>query len=163
MSLLGQLTYILGLQISQQDKGIFIYQTKYIKEMLNKFKVEDYKPVLTPMVIGCTLSLDDSTKNVDQRLYRYMIGSLLYVTTSRPNVMQAVGKVVRFQAVPKESHIIDVKRILRYLKVTTEYGLGYPKGNNLVIQAYTNSYWAGSVDDRKSSILSRWFPCFMVK
>ena len=105
MSLLGELTYFLGLQISQQDKGIFICQAKYIKEILKKFKMEDCKPILTPMVTGCKLSIDDSSKDVDQRLYRSMISSLLYVTASRPNFMQAVGQVARFQATPKESHI----------------------------------------------------------
>ena len=82
MSLLGELTYFLGLQISTQEKGIFICQAKYIKEMLKKFKMEDCKPVLTLMVVGCKLSIDDSSKDVDKRLYRYMFGSLLYVTTS---------------------------------------------------------------------------------
>ena len=82
MSLLGVLTYFLGLQISQQEKGIFICQAKYIKEMLRKFKMEDCKPILTPMVTGCKLSIDDSSKDVDQRLYRSMIISLLYVTAS---------------------------------------------------------------------------------
>ena len=80
-----------------------------------------------------------------------MIGSLLYVTASRPDVMQAVGQVERFQAAPKELHIIVIKRILRYLKGTTEYGLWYPKGNNIIIQAFTDAYWAGSIDDRKST------------
>ena len=102
MSLLGELTYFLGLQISQQEKEIFICQAKYIKEILKKFKMEDCKPVLTLMVTGCKLSIDDSSKDVDQRLYISMIGSLLYVTTSRPDVMQAVGQVARFQAAPKE-------------------------------------------------------------
>ena len=86
--------------------------------MLNKFEMEDCKPILTPMVTGCKLSVENSSKDVDQRLYRSMIGSLLYVTASRPDVMQAVGKVARFQAAPKESHIIDVKIILRYIKGT---------------------------------------------
>ena len=85
------------------------------------------------MITGCKLSLQDTSKDVDQRLYRSMIGSLLYVIASRPDVMLAVGQVARFQAAPKESHIIAVKRILRYLKGTTEYGLWYPKGNDLVI------------------------------
>ena len=80
-----------------------------------------------------------------------MIGSLLYVTASRAVVMQAVGQVARFQAAPKESHIIAVKIILQYLKGTTKYGLWYPKGNNVIIQAFTDEYWAGSVDDRKST------------
>ena len=99
------MTYFLGLQISQQEKGIFICQAKYIKEMLKKFKMEDCKPILTPMVTGCKLSIDDSSKDVDQRLYISMISNILYVTASRPDVMQAVGQVARFQAAPKESHI----------------------------------------------------------
>ena len=82
MSLLGELTYFLGLQISRQEKGIFICQAKYIKEMLKKFKMEDCKPILTPIVTGFKLSIDDSSKDVDQRLYRSMISSLLYVTSS---------------------------------------------------------------------------------
>ena len=80
-----------------------------------------------------------------------MIGSLLYVTASQPDVMQAVGQVARFQAAPKESHIIFVKRILRYLKSTEEYGLWYPKGRNIIIQAFTDADWVESVDDRKST------------
>eukprot|EP00253_Pinus_taeda_P002567 PITA_02567 len=151
MSLLGELTYFLGLQISQQEKGIFICKAKCIKEMLKKFKMEDCKPVLTLMVTGCKLSIKNSDKAVDRRLHRFMIGSLLYVTTSRLDVMQAIGQVARFQAAPKESHIISVKRIIRYLKGTIEYGLWYPKGNNLIIQAFTDSDWAGSIDDCKST------------
>ena len=91
MSLLGELTFFLGLQISQCEEGIFISQTKYIKEMLKRFKMEDCKPVSTPMTTSCKLSKDDESNAVDQKLYRSMIGSLLYVTGSRPDVMQAVG------------------------------------------------------------------------
>ena len=80
-----------------------------------------------------------------------MIDSLIYLTTSRLDVMQAVGQVARFQVAPKESHIIAIKRILRYLKGTTKYGLWYPKGNNLIIQFFTDVDWAGSIDDRKST------------
>jgi len=151
MSLLGELTYLLGLQISQQEKGIFICQSKYIKDMFKKFKMEDFKHVLTPMVTGCKLSIDDSSKDVDQRLYRSMIGSLLYVTTSQPYGIEVVGQVARFQAAPKESHIIVIKRILRYLNGTAKYGLWYPKGNNLITQAFTDAYWAGRIDDHKST------------
>ena len=119
--------------------------------MLKKFKMEDCKPILTLMATGCKLSIDNSSKDVDQRLYISIIGSLLYVTASRPDVMQAVGQVARFQVAPKESHIISVKKILRYLKGTEEYGLWYPKDNNLIIQAFTDVDWAGSGDDREST------------
>ena len=80
-----------------------------------------------------------------------MIGSLLYVTTSRPDVMQAVGQVARFQATPKETHIIAVKRIFRYLKGTIDFGLWYPKGSELTLIAYSNADWAGCVDDRRNT------------
>ena len=128
MSLLGELTYFLGLQISQQEKGIFICQAKYIKEMLKKFKMEYCKPILTPMVTGFKLSIDDSSKDVDQRLYRSMISSLLYVTTSRLDVMQAVGQVARFQAAPKESHI-KYSPTLKYLRQKL---WNYPKGSHYI-------------------------------
>jgi hypothetical protein len=118
MSLLGELSFFLGLQIRQSNQGIFISQTKYIREMLKRFGIEDCKPVITPMQTNCKLSKDDDSKSTDQRQYRSMIGSLLYVTTSRPDVMQTVGQVAQFQATPKESHVLAVKRIFKYLKGT---------------------------------------------
>jgi hypothetical protein len=93
MSLLGELSFFLGLQICQSNQGIFISQTKYIIEMLKRFGMEDCKPVTTPMQTSCKLRKDDDSKSTDQRKYRSMIGSLLYVTTSRPDVMQVVGQV----------------------------------------------------------------------
>ena len=84
-------------------------------------------------------------------MYRSMIGSILYLIASRLDVMQVVGQVARFEVAPKESHTIVVKIILQYLKGTKEYGLWYPKGNNLIIQAFTDVDWAGSIDDRKST------------
>jgi Asp-tRNA(Asn)/Glu-tRNA(Gln) amidotransferase C subunit len=118
MSLLRELSFFLGLQIRQSNQGIFISQTKYIREMLKRFKMEDCKPCTTPMQTSYKLRKDDDSKSTDQRKYRSMIGSLLYVTTSRPDVMQEVGQVAQFQATPKESHVIAVKRIFRYLKGT---------------------------------------------
>jgi hypothetical protein len=118
MSLLGELSFFLGLQICQSNQGIFISQTKYIREMLKRFGMEDCKPIITPMQTSCKLRKDDDSKYTNQRQYRSMIGSLLYVTASRPDVMQVVGQVARFQVAPKESHVLAVKRIFRYLKVT---------------------------------------------
>jgi hypothetical protein len=151
MSLLGELSFFLGLQIRQSNQGIFISQTKYIREMLKRFGMEDCKPVITPMQTSCKLSKDDDSKSTDQRQYRSMIDNLLYVTTSRPDVMQAVGQVARFQAAPKESHVLAVKRIFRYLKGTKEFGLWYPKGKDLSLIAYTDADWAGCIDDRRST------------
>ena len=151
MSLLGELKFFLGLQISLLNNGIFISQSKYIKEMLRKFGMEDCKPVSTPMTTRCKLSMDDESKEVDQKLYRSMIGSLLYVTASTLDVMHAVGLVARFQANPKETHVLAIKRIFRYLKGTTEFGIWYPKGNELTLVSYTYVDWAGSINDRKST------------
>ena len=100
--------------------------------------MEDCKPVITPMQTSCKLREDDDSKSTDLRQYRSMIGSLLYVTASRPNVMQAVRQVARFEAAPKESHVLAVKRIFRYLKGTEEFGLWYPKGKDLSLIAYTD-------------------------
>ena len=152
MSILGELNFFLGLQISRLYDGIFISQSKYIKEMLNKFGMEDCKPVSTPMITSCKLSKDNESKEVDQRLYRSMIGSLLYVTASRLDVMQAVGQVARFQATPKETHVLAVKRIFRYLKGTIEFGLWYPKVSKLTLVSYIDADWARNIDDRKSTI-----------
>jgi hypothetical protein len=109
--------------------------------------MEDCKPVITPMQTSCMLIKDDNSKSTDQRQYRSMIGSLLYVITSRPDVMQAVGLVAQFQATPKESHVLVVKRIFRYLKGTKEFGLWYPKEKYLSLIAYTYANWAGCIDD----------------
>jgi hypothetical protein len=87
MSLLGELSLFLGLQIHQSNQGIFISQTKYIKEMIKRFRMEYCKPVTTPMQTSCKLRKDDDSKSTNQRKYRSMIGSLLYVITSRPDVM----------------------------------------------------------------------------
>jgi hypothetical protein len=95
--------------------------------MLEKFQMEDSSPVSTPMVVGCKLSKDDISLDVDQRTYRSMIGSLLYIKASHPDIMQAVGMVGHYQSTPKQSHLVAVKRILKYLKGTMTYGLWYPR------------------------------------
>ena len=119
--------------------------------MLKKFGMEDCKLVSTPMTTGCKLSKDDESKEVDQKPYRSLIGSLLYVTASRPDVMPAARLVARFQANPKEAHVLAIKRIFRYLKGTTEFGLWYQKGHELSLVAYIDADWVGSIDDRKST------------
>jgi hypothetical protein len=113
--------------------------------------MEDWKPIITPMQTSCKLKKDDDSKSTDQRKYRSMIGSLLYVTASRPDVMQAVGQVAQFQATPKESHVLSVKSIFRYLKEIEDFGLWYPKGKDISLIAYTDAYWAGCIDDQRST------------
>ena len=132
MSMFGELTFFLGLQVYQTNKGIFISQTKYIKDMLKKFKMEESKPISTPMITVCKLSKDNESLEVDHTMYRSMIGSLLYVTATRPNVMQAEGLVARLQSSPKEMHVTTVKIIFKYLKGTMDYGLWYPKSQGFI-------------------------------
>eukprot|EP00253_Pinus_taeda_P025441 PITA_25441 len=151
MSLLGELTYFLGLQIQQKEEGIFLSQTKYLKQILKKYGMEDAKPVFTPMVTGCSLSANDESVAVHQPTYRSMIGSLTYLTGTRPDIMHAVGIVGRFQANPKETHLQAVRRIFKYLQGTENYGLWYPRDTDLTLYAYTDADWAGSMDDRKST------------
>lgn len=158
MSLLGELTYFLGLQI-QQKGGIFLSQTKYLKQILKKYGMEDAKPVCTPMVTGCSLSENHELATVHQPTYRSMIGSLLYLTGTRRDITDAVGIDGIFQANAKETHLQAVKRIFKYLQGTQNYGLWYPRDTNLTLHAYTDEDWAGSVDDRKSTSGGAFFMC----
>jgi hypothetical protein len=118
MSMIGELSFFLRLQIKQMKEGTFVSQTKYIKDMIKKFGMEDAKSITTPMSTNGSLDSDKSSNMVDQKLYSSMIGSLLYVTASRPDVMFSVCMCARFQASPRESHLKATKRISRYLKHT---------------------------------------------
>jgi hypothetical protein len=119
--------------------------------MINRLGMEYCKPVISPMQTSCKLSKDDDSKSTDQRLYKSMIGSLLYVTTSRPDVMQSVEQVALFQAAPKESQVLAVNMIFKYLRGTKEFGLLYPKGKDISLISYTDADWAGCIDDRRST------------
>ncbi|GJY63718.1 retrovirus-related pol polyprotein from transposon TNT 1-94 [Tanacetum coccineum] len=128
MSMMGELNFFLGLQIKQMEDDIFFNQSKYIKEMLKKFGLEESKPMKTPMSSDTKLTKDEECESVDSTKYRGMIGSLLYLTASRPDIMFSVCLCARFQEAPKTSHLEAVKRIFRYIKGTTHLGLWYPKG-----------------------------------
>ena len=151
MSMMGELNYFLGLQVSQWKDGIFICQSKYIKDLLKKFGFEDASPAKTPMAITTKLDDDKLGKGVDITHYRGMIGSLLYLTISRPHIIFSTCLCARFQANPKESHIIAVKRIFHYLKGTPNLSIWYPKGTGFDLVGYTNSDFAGCRIDRKST------------
>ncbi|KAI3814336.1 hypothetical protein L1987_19088 [Smallanthus sonchifolius] len=124
MSAMGELSFFLGLQVNQKEDGFFIHQSKYVKDILSRFKMEDCTPYDTPIPVNHKLNFDPDGKDVDCRLYRAMIGSLMYLTASRPDIMFAVCICSRFQAKPKESHLIAVKRIFRYLKGKQRLGQG---------------------------------------
>ena len=113
--------------------------------------MEDSKPVCTPMITGCSLSSNDESLVVNKPTYRFMIGSLLYLAGTKPDIMHEVGIVGRFQANSKESHLQAVKRIFKYLQGKQDFGLWYPNGTNLTLHAYRDADWVGNVDDRKST------------
>jgi hypothetical protein len=151
MSMIGELSYFLGLQIKQVKNGIFVSQDKYIKDMLKKFEMEDAKAISTPMGTNGSLDSDTSGNMVDQKMYWSMIESLLYVTASRPDMMFSVCMCARFQASPRESHLKATKRILRYLKYTQNVGLWYPKGARFELIGYSNFDYAGCKVERRST------------
>jgi hypothetical protein len=151
MSLIGELSYFLGLQFNQSSARLFISQEKYLKEMLKKFQMEDSSPVSTPMVVGCKLSINNIPPDVDQRTYQSMIGSLMYITASHLDIMQVVGMVGRYQYDPKQSHLAVVKKIFKYLKGTMTYGLWYPRNQNFQLTTYSDVDWENCLDERKST------------
>jgi hypothetical protein len=130
MSMISELNFFLGFQIKQMDRGTFVFQDKYLKDMLKKFDMENCKPNKTLMTTNAHLNLDVKGKSVDRSLYRFMIGSLLYFTASRPDIIFSVCLCARFQANPKESHLSALRRIIRYHKHTPNIGFWYPKGAN---------------------------------
>ena len=151
MSMMGELKFFLGLQIRQQRNGIFISQEKYLKDVLRKFGMQDCKGVKIPMPTNGHLCTDENGIDFDQKVYRSMIGSLLYLCASRPDIMLSVCMCARFQATPKESHHKAVKHILRYLAHTPTLGLWYPKGSAFDLIGYSDSDYAGDRVDRKST------------
>nr|XP_016439514.1 PREDICTED: uncharacterized mitochondrial protein AtMg00810-like [Nicotiana tabacum] len=112
MSMMSELTFFLGLQIQQSEEETFICQTKYSKELIQKFGMNNAKSIGTPMSPATNIDKDEQGTPVDETKYRGMIGSLLYLTASQPDIMFSVCKCARFQSAPKESHLTAVKRII---------------------------------------------------
>jgi hypothetical protein len=139
MSMIGGLTFFLGFQVKQMKEGNFHSQEKYTKDLLKRFKMEYCKPIMTPKPTNGHLDVDKGGNLTDQTLYRSTIDSLLYLTASRPDIMFSVCMCACFQANPKEAHLSDIKRIIRYLKHTLNISLWYPKGDTFDLVGYSNS------------------------
>ncbi|KAJ9547782.1 hypothetical protein OSB04_020325 [Centaurea solstitialis] len=151
MSMMGELTYFLGLQVKQSEKGIFISQGKYVRDMLKQFDLSTCSEMKTPMAPPLKLDKDSNGKSVNISTYRGMIGSLLYLTASRPDIMYATCLCARYQADLKESNLKAVNRIFRYLKGTPNLGLWYPRDSGFDLTAFLDSDFAGCKLDRKST------------
>jgi phage anti-repressor protein len=143
--MIGELTYFLGMQVKQTSEGIFISQAKYAKDLVKMFCLDGKSHARTPLSTNVKSSADLTSKQVDPTLYRSMIGSLLYLAARRLDIAFSVGVCARFQANPKESHLTAVKRIIRYVNATVNYGICFSRETNL------DADWAGNADDRKSN------------
>jgi hypothetical protein len=151
MSMMGELQFFLGLQIKQAKEGNFVHQAKYTKDILKKFKMGDSKPLLTLMSTSTTLDAEEDGESVDQKEYRSMIGSLLYLTATRPDIQFSMRLCARFQASMRTSHRQAVKRIFRYLRYTPELGLWYSVSSYLSLLGFSDADFARCRVDRKST------------
>ncbi|RVW21330.1 Retrovirus-related Pol polyprotein from transposon RE1 [Vitis vinifera] len=151
MTDLGLMSYFLGMEVKQDHDGVFISQKKYAKEILNKFHMDDCKRTSTPMNQKEKFSKDDGTEKVDESQYRSLIGCLMYLTATRPDIMFSVSLLSRFMHCASEVHFQAAKRIVRYIKGTTNYGIKYSYCQNFKLHGYSDSDWAGSIDDMRST------------
>nr|GFA96848.1 hypothetical protein [Tanacetum cinerariifolium] len=151
MSMMGKISFFLGLQISQSPRGIFINQSKYALESLKKYGFESCDPVDTPMVGKSKLDEDREGKAVDPSHYRGMIGTLLYLTASRPDLQFAICMCARYRAWPTKKHVLAVKRIFRYLRGTVHQGMWYLKDSSVALTAFADADHAGCQDTRRST------------
>jgi hypothetical protein len=151
MFMMGELTFFLGIQVKQTKQGTFVHQAKYTKDLMKKFNMTELKPVSTLMSSATSLGPDEDGEAVDQREYRSMIGSLLYLTVTRPDIQFTVGLCVRFQSSPRSSHRTAVQRIFRYLKHTPEFGIWYSASSSLDLVDFFDADFAGCGIDQKST------------
>ncbi|CAL1407137.1 unnamed protein product [Linum trigynum] len=151
MTDLGLMKYFLGIQVKQSPGEIFISQEKYTEDMLKRFHMATCKPISTPMALNEKLQRNDGAEKVDGKLYRSLVGSLIYLTHTRPDICHSVSLISRFMNEPSKLHFAAAKRILRYLQGTKKLGLTYKKEAESKLTGYTDSDWAGSLDDRKST------------
>ena len=151
MSDLGKLSYFLGLEVQQGEDGIFLSQQKYANDILSQFSMVGCKTVGTPMNVSEKLTSDDGTGIADARKFRSLVGRLIYLTHTRPDLTYAVGIVSRFMHCPSKQHFGAAKRILRYIAGTTSYGIWYSRKNKFELVGYSDSDWAGEKEDMKST------------
>ncbi|BBH01653.1 hypothetical protein Prudu_011986, partial [Prunus dulcis] len=151
MTDLGLLHHFLGMGVVQTESSIFLHQKKYASTLLSKFGLTECKSVTTPLVATEKLAKDDGSGAANEEQYRSIVGSLLYLTATRPDIMYASSLLARFMHCPTNRHYGTAKRVLRYIKGTLDYGLEYVKGKSSILIGYCDSDWGGSVGDCKST------------
>ncbi|CAL2243101.1 unnamed protein product [Prunus armeniaca] len=151
MSDLGLLHHFLGMGILQTDQRVFIHQSKYAKSLLVKFGLEDFKPVSITLPTSERLKKMDGSELADEGLYGKIVGSLLYLTATRPDLMYAASLLTRFMTNPTKKHMGVARRVLRYVQGTLNYGIEYVKDNYAILIGFCDANWAGSEDDSIST------------
>jgi hypothetical protein len=148
MFMMGELTFFLGTQAKQTKQGTFVHQAKYTKDLMKKFNMAELKPLSTPMSTATALDPDENGEAIDQREYKSMIGSLLYLTETRSDIQFVVGPCARFQASPRSSHRTTVQWIFRYLKHILEFGIWYSALSSFDLVGFSDADFAGCGIDR---------------
>nr|GFC89069.1 uncharacterized mitochondrial protein AtMg00810-like [Tanacetum cinerariifolium] len=149
--MMGEMTFFLGLQVNQSPTGIFINQSKYVHEILMKYGLNTCDIIGTPIHIKDKLDLDQNGTSVDATKYRSMIGALMYLMSSRPDIVHATCVCARYQAHPTEKHLKEVKRIFLYLRETVNMGLWYTKDSSFKLTGFSYVDYAGCKDTFKST------------
>lgn len=148
---MGMLHHFLGMEIYQEEEGVYISQKNYAEKILKKFGMHECKPVATPLVVNEKLMKDNGTKKVDATLYRSLVGNLLYLTATRPDIMFATSLLSRFMHCPSQTYLGAAERVLRYLQGTVNFGVRYERNLQQKLVGYCDSDWGGCFDDMKST------------
>ncbi|XP_068340328.1 uncharacterized mitochondrial protein AtMg00810-like [Pyrus communis] len=151
MSDLGLLHHFLGMGILQTENSVFIHQSKYAKSLLVKFGLEDCKPVSIPLPTSEKLKKVDGSELADESIYRKIVGSLLYLTATRPDLMYAASLLSRFMNSPTKKHFGVARRVLRYVQGTLSYGIEYTKDRDAILVEFCDADSVGSEDDCRST------------
>jgi hypothetical protein len=151
MNELGLLSYFLGMEVTQSEQGCFLCQKRFTMKLQNKFVMENCKPVSTPTVLRQKLMKEDGAPKTDGKAYRSLVGSLLYLTATRPDIVFTVNYLSRFMQSPSQIHFVAAKRVLRYLKGTLEFGMHFVKSSSVKLVGFSDSDWAGSDEEMMST------------